>query len=74
MPSKPTIPQTSWVPPPGLMYKTNVDGAVFSDLRAVGIGAIIRDEKGRVVAALSKKIRAPLGAVEAETKAFEMGL
>ena len=56
------------------MYKTNVDGAVFSDLRAVGIGAIIRDEKGRVVAALSKKIHAPLGAVEAETKAFEMGL
>ena len=31
-------------------------------------------KKGRVVAALSKKIHAPLGVVEAEAKAFEMGL
>ena len=31
----------------------------------MGIGAIIRDDKGRVEAALRKKIYAPLGAVEA---------
>ena len=34
----------------------------------MGIGADIRDEKGRVAAALSKKIHAPLGAVDAEAK------
>ena len=40
----------------------------------MGIGVIIRDEEGRVEAALSKKIMAPLGALEAEAKAFEVGL
>ena len=66
--------QITWVPPQGLVYKVNVDGAIFSDLKAVGFGAIIRDEKGGVVAALSKKLHAPLGTVEAEAKATEMGL
>ena len=56
------------------MFKVNVDGAVFSALGAVGIGIIIRDEEGRVEAALSKRIKAPLGAIEAEAKAFEAGL
>ena len=35
---------------------------------------VVRDDVGRVVAALSKCINAPLGAVEAEAKAFETGL
>ena len=52
----------------------NVDGAIFSDLKAVGLGAIIKDEKGCVVATLSRKIHTPLGVVEAEAKAVEMGL
>ena len=56
------------------MFKANVDGAVFSALGAVGIGVIIQDEEGRVEAALSKRIKAPLGAIEAEAKAFEAGL
>ena len=56
------------------MYKANVDGAVFLDLKVVGIGTVIKDEKGSVVAALSRKIYASLGTVEAEAKAFEMGL
>ena len=40
----------------------------------MGIGVIIRDDEGRVEAALSKKIYAPLGVVEAEAKAFETTL
>ena len=35
---------------------------------------VIRDKEGRLGAALSKKIQAPLGAVEAKAKAFEIGL
>ena len=56
------------------MYKVNADGAIFSDLKAVGFGAIIMDEKRGVVAALSRKLHAPLGVAEAEAKATEMGL
>nr|POE97702.1 hypothetical protein CFP56_06515 [Quercus suber] len=32
------------------------------------------EDKGRAIAALSKKIHAPSGVVEAEAKAFQMGL
>ena len=38
------------------------------------IVVVVRDDLGRVVAALSKRSNAPLGAVEAEAKAFETGL
>ena len=60
-----------WTPPQTPMFKVNVDGAVFSSQGAVGIGVIIRDEEGRVEAALSKKIMAPLGALEVEAKALD---
>ena len=40
----------------------------------MGIGVVIRDMEGNVKAALSKKINAPLGSVEAEAKAFEIGI
>ncbi|KAK9987726.1 hypothetical protein SO802_027965 [Lithocarpus litseifolius] len=63
-----------WTPPAAPSFKVNVDGAVFSSQGAVGIGVLIRDDEGRVEGALSKKIMAPLGAVEAEAKAFEAGI
>lgn len=42
-------------------YKVNVDAAVFAQLGMVGIGVIIRDHEGFVVAALSKRLPLPLG-------------
>lgn len=38
------------------------------------IGVATRDDEGRVMAALSKKIKVPLGPVEVEAKDFELGL
>ena len=38
------------------------------------MGVIIRDDRGRVEAALSKKVWVPLGVLEAVAKAFEAGL
>lgn len=38
------------------------------------IGVVIRDDEGRVEAALSKRIEAPLRALEVEAKAFEAGI
>ena len=63
-----------WTPPPMSRYKVNVDCAVFSAQKSEGVGVLIRDPFGQVVAAISKKINAALGALEAEAKAFEAGL
>ena len=64
----------SWLPPQTNWFKINVDGAVFASQKAVGLGVIIRDDRGRVEAAMSKKVLALLGALEAEAKVFEAGL
>ena len=66
--------KASWVPPPVHEFKVNVDGAVFKGQKTAGVGVIIRDDLGLLEAALSKKIKAPLGAVEAEAMAYEAGL
>ena len=60
-----------WQPPKPPWYKANMDGAVFSQQKEAGIGVVIRDHHGAVVAALSKKLKAPLGAIEVEAKAME---
>jgi len=36
-----------------------------------GIGVVIRDLRGRLLAALCRKIRNPLGVLEVEAKAYE---
>lgn len=51
-----------------------MDGAVFSNHKAAGVGALIQDDRGRLEVAMSMKIRAPLGALKAEAKAFEVGI
>ena len=68
------ILQQSWLPPSDPLYKVNVDGAVFKARNESGVGAIVRDANGLVVATLSKKIHTPLGPLEVEAKAFELGL
>ncbi|KAL0006362.1 hypothetical protein SO802_013923 [Lithocarpus litseifolius] len=65
------LSQTSWLPPEPGVYKANVDGAVFKNLSCVGIGVLIRDYEGQVVAALSQRFFAPLGPFEVEAKAME---
>ena len=61
----------AWLPPSHGHYKVNIDGAVFSNRKQAGASVIIRDDAGDVVAALSKKWKYPLGAIEAEAKALE---
>ena len=60
-----------WVPPTFPWYKVNVDAAVFSHLSITGIGVIIRDHFGSIVAALSKRLPLPLAPLEAEAKALD---
>nr|XP_023923148.1 uncharacterized protein LOC112034569 [Quercus suber] len=50
------------------------DKPVFEQRKKLGIGVVIWDESGEVVAALSKVVNAPLGVVEIEAKAMEAGV
>ena len=42
----------TWKPPPSTAYKLNFDAAIFADLDRTGVGAIIRNEQGQVMAAM----------------------
>nr|XP_023899473.1 uncharacterized protein LOC112011331 [Quercus suber] len=61
---------TRWIPPDFPWYKINTDAAVFSASKSVGIGVVVRDHEGSVLAALSKRMPLPLGPLEAEAKAM----
>ncbi|XP_030924592.1 uncharacterized protein LOC115951551 [Quercus lobata] len=65
---------SAWLPPSAGLFKINVDGALFSSKKQVGIGVVIRDVEGRLKAALCRKIKAPLGSLEVEAKAYKAGL
>ena len=51
-----------------------MDGALFPTKKLVGIGEVIRDLRGKLLAALCRKIRAPLGVLEVEAKAYVAGV
>jgi len=72
----PTIEDVTvmWNPPPPTMLKINVDGAISKHPNLVDVGSIIRDDTSRLMAAMCRSIAAPLGPLEVEAKAFEVGL
>ena len=51
-----------------------MDEAVFTKLKAMGIGVVIRGKEGKFKVALSKKIKLPLGPIEAKAMAVEVGV
>ena len=55
-------------------YKLNVDGVIFSQIKATGLGMVIHDDARLVVATMSKKISSPLGLLKAEAKAMEAAI
>ena len=48
-----------WHPPQEGMYKANFDAALFDGLGMAGLGVVMRDSMGNIIAALSQKIRSP---------------
>ena len=63
-----------WSPPPPSLCKVNVDAATFKDIRSTGIRVVIRDNLGKVTTILCRKLEAPFGPLEAESKEFEAGI
>lgn len=45
---------SKWEAPPSGVYKINVDGATAEKGRNSGVGLVIRDSEGKVIAAWSK--------------------
>jgi len=50
---------TKWKPPKGAIVKTNFDGAMFAESDQAGIGVVVRNNKGQVMAALAEKVPKP---------------
>ena len=69
--------RTRWASPPMDVYKINYDGAVFSEVNKSGIGVVIRDSSGQVIAALVQQLSQAYQPVKfvamATCKALEFG-
>ena len=63
-----------WQPPPVEAYKLNFDAAIFSDIGRTGCGAVIRNEKGEVMAAMTACGSAVQSSEEAELLACRRAL
>lgn len=48
-----------WKPPDEGKVKANFDGAMFDELNKAGIGVVVRNPKGEIMAALSENIPQP---------------
>ena len=59
-------PQAHWIPPSVGTVKINFDGASFKDADCAGIGVIILDELGLVIATLSQNIALPNSVADIE--------
>ena len=47
------------MPPKLGEYKINFDGAMFNESEEAGIGVMVRDSSGQVIAALAEKVGKP---------------
>ena len=54
-PSQPRM-RTCWKPPPVDIFKINFDEAVSAEESCSGVGVIVRNREGLVIAAMSEKI------------------
>ena len=63
-----------WSPPPHGVHKINTDANVRNRHGFIGIGVIIRDVDGMVIAALSKKIMVFFSPLVAESLAAREGV
>ena len=70
----PTRIHTKWEPPPSDWVKINFDGAIFQEKDEAGLGAIIRNDHGLVMAALTQVIPLPTSVEMVEVLAARWAL
>ena len=75
-PPKPPPARTisKWLPPPSNWVKANFDGAIFQGSAEAGLGAIIRNDCGLVMAALTQVISLPISVEIVEVLAARRAL
>ena len=64
----------TWSPPQPPFLKINYDGAVFWDSNSAGLGAMVRDIMGGVLASLVDNIPPPQTVVDVETVVARKGI
>ena len=69
-----TPSQTRWHPPSQGLVKINCDGATCKDQNKLGIGVVIRDENGLVLASLDKLLPLLYTTLEIEAMATSTAL
>lgn len=52
-------PRVRWKPPPEASLKVIFDGATLKDIRKVGLGDVIQNSSGQVLASLSEQVTLP---------------
>ncbi|XP_075635214.1 uncharacterized protein LOC142607567 [Castanea sativa] len=63
-----------WKAPHPELVKINSDGAIFPNLNKAGIGVVIRDNKGLILASCSKKLPKAYSGEEIEALAAALAL
>ena len=78
VPAVKSKPQVVWKPPDGRLVKINFDGAIFKTENRSGIGVVVRDHTGAILASLAQSFSPALTPVEIEVvsaaQALEFGL
>ena len=60
---------TRWKPPDRDYYKVNYDGAIFEQQGKVGLGIVIRNSNGEVMASMSQLVQLPITVSQVEAMA-----
>ena len=68
------VVQKCWKPPPTGWFKANVDAAVKTDQQRTGLGIVIRNSEGKVVAVVMKTTKFLDKVDYAEVEATQFGL
>ena len=63
-----------WKPPDHGLYKINYDGAIFAQQARAGIGIVIRNEDGAVMASMAQQIPLPTTVAQVEALAARRAL